>query len=60
MESSEEWIRATRSCPSLFVDMGFLQQYVHEFCSDKAVYLYWFKAKIHTPQSFYDFEHLVV
>lgn len=48
MESSEEWIRATKSCPSLFEDMGFLQLYVHEFCCDKAVYLNWFKAKIHT------------
>lgn len=49
MESSEEWIQATRSCPSLFEDMGFLQQYVHGFCSDEAVYLNRFKAKIHTP-----------
>lgn len=48
MESSEEWIRATKSCPSLFEDMGFLQQYVHEFCFDKAVYLNWLKVKIHT------------
>lgn len=38
MESSEEWIQATRSCPLLFVDMGFLQQYVQGFCSDKAAY----------------------
>lgn len=28
MESSGEWIRAAKSCPSPSVDMGFLQQYV--------------------------------
>lgn len=38
MQSSEEWIQATKSCPLPFADMGFLQQYVQETCSDKGPY----------------------
>jgi len=38
MESSEGWIRATKSCPLPFADMGFLQQYVQEMYSDKGTY----------------------
>lgn len=33
MESSEEWIRAAKSCPSPFADMGFLQQYVQSLAA---------------------------
>lgn len=38
MQSSEEWIQATKSCPLPFVDMGSLQQYVQETFSHKAIY----------------------
>lgn len=47
MESSEEQIRAAKSCPLPFVDMGFLQQYVQETYSDKGAY--WMDEWIHIP-----------
>lgn len=59
MESSEEWIRATESCPLPFVDMGFLQQYVQETYSDKGAS--WMDLKLgFIYHSFYNFTQLVI
>lgn len=38
MESSGGWIRAAKNCPSPFVDMGFLQQYVEKIYSAEGAY----------------------